>query len=177
MLLAAALIAVVAAWLDPLPPPFSGQARASDGDSLRIRNDRIRLLGIDAPELDQVCWDGDDAEWACGRAARGKLAELLGTRTECQAEGTDRFGRSLATCRVGEIDVAEAMVEAGLAIATDRYFREQSAAKAAGLGIWRGRFVDPKTWRDAGPTDEPPQDVFEQLWNGWRELTGARTLR
>ena len=58
----------LAAWLDPLPPRFSGAAIAADGDSLRLGTDRIRLVGIDAPELTQVCWDASGAEWPCGRA-------------------------------------------------------------------------------------------------------------
>lgn len=35
--------------------PTVGQPRVVDGDSLVIGNDRIRLHGIDAPELGQRC--------------------------------------------------------------------------------------------------------------------------
>lgn len=180
--LALILLFAVAAWLaallDQLPPRFSGTAAAADGDSLRIRGDRIRLLGIDAPELDQVCWDGAGAEWHCGRAARAELARLTAAGpADCQPEGTDKYGRTLARCSVGGKDLGSQMVAAGLALATEGYGREQSAARRAGLGLWQGRFVDPKTWRDEGPSTDPGPGVLETLWDWFRELTGARTLR
>ncbi len=49
-------------------PPISGTAWAGDGDSLTIGVTRIRLFGIDAPELNQVCQRGGRA-WSCGQAA------------------------------------------------------------------------------------------------------------
>ncbi len=170
--------AVVAAWLDPLPPRFSGMARASDGDSLVLQGDRVRLLGIDAPELDQVCWDASGAEWRCGRAAREALAQRLAIGpVECQLRGQDKYGRTLAHCSVDAADLGAHMVGQGLALATEGYGAEQSRAKSDRLGLWQGRFVDPKTWRDDGPSGDPGQGLFEGLWNWFRELTGARTLR
>lgn len=170
--------AFVAAWLDPLPPQFSGVAQAADGDSLRIRGDRIRLLGIDAPELDQICWDGSGAEWPCGRAAQRELARLVGDGpSDCQPGGTDKYGRTLAHCSVLGQDVGRAMVRAGLALANGEYGGEQSAAKRDRIGLWQGRFVDPRTWRDEGPSGDPGTPWYENLWTWFRELTGARTLR
>lgn len=173
-----ALAAWVAAKLDPLPPRFSGMAQASDGDSLRIQGDRIRLLGIDAPELDQTCWDAAGASWPCGRTARTELARLTAAGpADCQPEGTDKYGRTLATCRVAGRDLGDAMVSAGLALATDGYSSQQATAKRQKLGLWQGRFVDPRTWRDEGPSGDPGPGLLESLWNSFRELTGARTLR
>lgn len=170
--------AYLAARLDPLPPRLSGTAVAADGDSLRLRGDRVRLLGIDAPELDQVCWDADGAEWQCGRAARQRLAGLVGSaRTICQPDGTDRYGRTLATCTAGGRDVAAVLVAEGLAVASGGYEREEAVARSARLGIWRGRFVEPRRWRAEGPVEAPAPDVLEMLriWLG--ELTGATILR
>lgn len=170
--------AFLAARLDPLPPRFSGAAQAADGDSLRLRGDRIRLLGIDAPELNQICWQEDGTEWPCGRAAHLRLGELVGnTETSCQPDGTDRYGRTLATCTAADRDIAAVLAAEGLAIARGDYEREENAARSAKLGIWRGRFVDPRQWRDEGPFDAPEVGLFEQLWNWFRELTGATTLR
>lgn len=171
-------VAWLAARFDPLPPRFTGGATAADGDSLRLGSDRIRLLGIDAPELDQTCWRADGAEWPCGREARAELARLVaGGATECRPEGTDKYGRTLARCSVDGDDLGAAMVRAGLALATEGYVPEVAAARAEYRGLWQGRFVDPKTWRDEGPSGDPGKSVIEQLWDGFRELTGARALR
>ena len=176
LLLAAA--AVVTAWLDPLPPRFSGTARAADGDSLVVSGDRVRLLGIDAPELDQRCWTADGAEWPCGRAARDEMAgQLTAGAVECQPQGRDKYGRTLAHCAVSGADLGAHMVGRGLALATEGYGTEQARAKSDRLGLWQGRFVDPKTWRDEGPSGDPGPGLLQDLWNWFRELTGARTLR
>ena len=168
----------LAAILDPLPPRFTGMAKAADGDSLRLQGDRIRLLGIDAPELDQVCWTADGAEWPCGRAARAELARLVAAGpVDCQPEGTDKYGRTLARCDVAGADLGAAMVGAGLALSTGGYGAAERQAKSDRLGLWQGRFVDPKVWRDDGPSGDPGEGWLEMLWNWFRELTGARALR
>lgn len=172
------VVALVAARLDPLPPRFSGVARASDGDSLVLQGDRVRLLGIDAPELDQVCWDASGDEWRCGRAARDELAARLAAGPiDCQPEGTDKYGRTLAHCTVAEADLGAHMVSRGLALATEGYLLESTRARAERLGLWQGRFVDPKTWRDEGPSGDPGPGLLQSVWDWFRELTGARTLR
>mgnify|MGYP001207594184 CR=1 FL=1 len=170
--------AFIAARLDPLPAGLTGRAQASDGDSLRIGADRVRLTGLDAPELDQTCWRADGTQWSCGREARELMRTLLSRGDiACTPSGTDRFGRHLATCEVAGADIAAAMVEAGLAVARDDYRAEESQAKRARRGIWAGRFTDPRQWRDEGPSDDPGPSLFEQLWIWLRELTGARSLR
>ncbi len=172
------LAALVAAWLDPLPPRFSGTARASDGDSLVLQGDRVRLLAIDAPELDQICWDAVGGEWRCGRAAREELSgRLAAGPVECQPQGTDKYGRTLARCSVAGADLGAHMVTRGLALATEGYGAEEASARRDRLGLWQGRFVDPKTWRDEGPSGDPGPGLLEAVWTWFRELTGARTLR
>lgn len=169
---------LLATRLDPLPADLSGRAVATDGDSLRIGSERVRLLGLDAPELDQTCWREDGSEWACGREARDLMVRLLNAgAVNCAPEGIDRFGRSLARCEAAGRDIAAAMVEAGLAVARDGYGAEESRARSAGRGIWAGRFTDPRQWRDEGPSDDPGPGVLEKLWKWLRELTGARSLR
>lgn len=170
--------AYIAARLDPLPPRFSGIAQAADGDSLRLRGDRIRLKGIDAPELDQICWDMAGQGWPCGRAARASLEVLLGQGpADCQPLGEDKYGRTLAICAVGGQDLGATLVAEGMAIAYGDYDAEEAEARSADRGIWRGRFVDPRQWRDQGPIPAPEPSPFELVWNWFRELTGATTLR
>jgi endonuclease YncB( thermonuclease family) len=85
---------------------------------LRIGQQLIRLQGIDAPEFEQHCQDEQGRAWPCGRGAQAGLAQLIGhSLISCTINGSDRYGRALATCsndRVG--DVGQAMVRAGLAV-------------------------------------------------------------
>lgn len=142
-------VAWLAVQLEPVEPDVSGLARASDGDSLHLGPDRVRLLGIDAPELAQTCWDQDDAIWPCGRQARDHMSALLRSGTlVCSPDGRDRFDRVLAHCTLNGKDLGAQMVLAGWAIATDGYSQEEATARRTRRGIWQGRFETPRTWRD-----------------------------
>lgn len=153
-------VAVLAAALDPPLPPLAGTARASDGDSFRLGDDRIRLLGIDAPELAQDCDTANGGKWACGRMARNRMAALLsGGSVDCQPEDRDQYDRLLATCRIGNTDIAAVMVAEGLAIASGGYAAQEAVARRQGLGIWAGGFDTPRDWRD---DHARPQGAF-----GW----------
>ncbi|MBE0582094.1 MAG: thermonuclease family protein [Devosia sp.] len=155
-----ALAAVVAAALDQPPPPVSGLGRASDGDSFRLGEDRIRLLGLDAPELTQDCTSADGRIWRCGRAARDRMAQLLAAGpADCRPEDMDQYDRLLATCLVAGRDLGATMVAEGLAVASGRYWAEEAAARGDRLGIWAGDFDAPRDWRDDHPR---PQGVW-----GW----------
>jgi endonuclease YncB( thermonuclease family) len=147
-LLAIAALAAVAALLWPEPATLSGRANAVDGDTLRISDARIRLLGLDAVELDQMCSDAAGADWPCGREARSFLASLVeGKTTTCAADGRDRYRRVLAHCRVANADLGEQLVRAGWALADLEYGLGLAEARLAGRGIWSGRFDDPAEWR------------------------------
>jgi endonuclease YncB( thermonuclease family) len=118
---------------------------------LRIGQQLIRLQGIDAPEFEQHCQDEQGRAWPCGRGAQAGLAQLIGhSLISCTINGSDRYGRALATCsndRVG--DVGQAMVRAGLAVnfLGWRYQLAQLQARAQKRGVWRGTFETPQDWR------------------------------
>lgn len=127
---------------------MTATARASDGDSLHLGGDRVRLLGLDAPELAQMCRDEKGADWPCGRAARDAMAALLRQgQLTCHPEGRDRFERMLAHCSVAGADIGARLVADGWAVATDNYHGEEQAARRARKGIWRGGFELPRDWR------------------------------
>jgi len=148
-LAAIALLAVVAGLLQPQFPAISGSARPSDGDSFRMDDERIRLLDIDAPELDQTCTDAGGADWPCGSAARDAMARLLQSGpVECQPQDRDQYGRILARCTLAGRDLAAAIVSQGLAVASGGYHDEEREARAARRGIWQGTFQSPRAWRD-----------------------------
>jgi endonuclease YncB( thermonuclease family) len=135
-----------------LSRPLIGIARVADGDSLVIRGMRIRLTGIDAPELNQPCTDAKGQSWQCGRAAQRELRAHLGRRAlKCEGNGFDRFGRALAVCFLPDgANVNAWLVRQGWAVASGyagTYRTEQDEAKAARRGIWAGTFVFPAEWR------------------------------
>jgi len=154
-LVAIALLAVVAALFWPPPAALSGQARAVDGDTIRIGDSRVRLVGLDAVELDQNCRDASGAEWPCGREARSFLDRLIEkTTTTCAAEGHDRYRRVLARCRAAGGDLGEQLVRAGWAVAELEYGLALAEARLNGRGIWAGRFDDPADWRRSHGADD-----------------------
>ncbi|MEE8445228.1 MAG: thermonuclease family protein [Alphaproteobacteria bacterium] len=84
--------------------------------------------------------------------ATAALKRLIdGQALTCKGDTRDRYRRLIAVCFVGRIDLNEQMVLRGWALAYRRYsmayVRAEQAAKAAGVGMWRGRFVAPWEWR------------------------------
>lgn len=163
-LAAIAAIAVATSWLRPVPPPLTGHAAAVDGDTLRLAATRIRLTGLDAPELDQTCSTGG-RQWNCGSEARAFLAALVDRRTtNCDPSGRDRYGRVLAKCRVDGDDLGAAIVAAGWAVTDFDYGVEEATARAARRGIWAGDFATPAEWRRSHGGGEPGLWEWLRSW-------------
>lgn len=85
--------------------------KVTDGDTVTVlvegnRQERVRLLDIDAPEKGQ----------AYGEKARSFLAEMVAGKTvRVEFKGRDRYGRVLGTVFVDGKNVNEEMIRAGLA--------------------------------------------------------------
>ncbi|MGI9413356.1 MAG: thermonuclease family protein [Hyphomicrobiales bacterium] len=131
-----------------------GEVRIIDGDSLHVGGREVRLLGIDAPEARQTCRDETQAEWPCGRDATGTLRRLAHQApVTCAGSGTDKYGRLLARCRAGGLDLNAEMVRRGFAVSSAEqdfaYSAEESEARTARRGLWRGEFQPPHEWRAA----------------------------
>src|ERR1700744_3644503 len=76
---------------------ISGVAKIREGDQVTIGNSRIRLGGIDAPSVDQLCLDTKGERWTCGVAARDALAHHAADKMwTCHVRQVDRRGRSVA---------------------------------------------------------------------------------
>ena len=126
---AAALLLVFLVAAGPGCAQVSGAATVTDGDTLRLGAQRVRLHGIDAPESSQTCRAGGKT-WRCGAAATRALREHIAGRTvECAER--DRYGRIVAVCRVAGRDVNAWMVEQGWALAYRKYSTGSGWARAA----------------------------------------------
>ena len=133
-----------------------GKATVIDGDTITIKNTKIRFSGIDAPEKNyygqtQFC-KGPKGVWACGKKASSALRQLInGQEVQCTDEGKDRYGRTLSICYANGMDLQAEMVRSGMAVAylrySNRYENEQIEAMIAQVGIWGGPFVEPEQWR------------------------------
>lgn len=127
-------------------PHIRGIAKVSDGDTIEVAGQRIRLEGIDAPEAGQQCLSRFGYVWPCGDKATAMLARLIdGQVVECADHGTDKYGRMLGVCHLGDMDVNAEMVRRGFAWAFVRYSQAyvqvEAEAKAARAGIWNGLAV------------------------------------
>lgn len=155
---------------------LTGLAHAIDGDTILVGPRHVRLEGIDAPEMSQVCEDTKGHAWPCGKASRDRLAELVdGRDVRCAGAVKDAYGRFIATCRVDGSDVERTLVAEGLAWAFRKYsatyIAEEDKARSAGIGIWAGRAEPPweyraprscgrvsRRWRAVAPRRSSPAD-------------------
>lgn len=130
---------------------LEGPARVADGDTVVIAGERVRLRGIDAPEIDQFCTDAGGAEHACGRlAARHLEALIAGQAVRCSGHDTDRYGRFLGVCTVPsrpDDDLNAQMVDDGWAVSFGSYRALEMRARADRRGLWAWSFERPADWR------------------------------
>jgi len=128
-----------------------GNARIIDGDTIHIKSNKIRLHGIDAPEIKQTC-KIDSEEWYCGEQSTKELKKLINKQeVECITNDIDIYKRYVAICSVNQININQWMVKSGWAIAyryysTD-YIIEEKYARDNKLGIWKSEFIKPYVYR------------------------------
>ena len=131
---------------------ITGKPRVIDGDTIHIGDTKIRLHGIDAPEMKQTCRTSKGKEQMCGVLAKQALERLVkGQDVTCKGDTRDRYKRLIAVCYVGQLNINEQMVADGWALAYRRYstnyVRAETLAKSRREGMWRTEFVPPWKWR------------------------------
>ncbi|MNR82069.1 Thermonuclease precursor [compost metagenome] len=145
-LLTAALLAL------PLPatgaPALQGKVvKVSDGDTLVVqvdpnRQEKVRLVGIDTPEMAQKPW-GERAKVFTERLALGKVVRL-----ETDVQPRDQYGRLLAYAYVGKTFINYELVRQGYAMLltyppnvahVDEFTQAQKQARQEGKGIWNSK--------------------------------------
>jgi len=122
----------------------NGIATTVDADTLDVDGgSRVRLFGIDAPEIGQQCRRPDGTGRACGAVARDRLAGLVdGKAVLCVGDAVDDYKRLLAHCSVGGVEVNALLVSEGLAWAFVKYhssyINQEAIARAAHRGSGMG---------------------------------------
>jgi len=92
----------------PRQMEIRGRAWVIDGDTIKIGQTKIRLAGIDAPELDDPY--GQQSKWAMVAICKGQeiRAELTGERS---------YDRFVATCYLPDgSDIGAELIRRGLAL-------------------------------------------------------------
>ena len=109
-----------------------------DGDTITVLQDKqqikVRLFGIDAPELKQPY----------GKKSKQFLANLIaGEVVEVEENGKDRYKRTIGTIYLNGTDINAQMVANGYAWAyrkfSKKYAPQESKAKRQKLGLWRDK--------------------------------------
>ena len=151
-----------------------GEAKIIDGDTIHIKSIKIRLEGIDAPEIKQKCKKkylkisttpvmkkiinpaivgiNFDKDYSCGIVSKKQLAKKINNvKISCISSTKDKYKRYLATCYKKNINLNKWMVRNGHAVAYKRYSKQyvndENYAKKNKLGIWQGQFIRPEKWR------------------------------
>lgn len=139
-----------------------GAPHVADGDSVTIEGTRLRLVGLDAPELSQTC-RRDERGYPCGETARDHLVGLIaGRRLDCVWQTRDKYGRGLARCRAGSVDLNAAMVRDGWAVAYGGFEAEEAEARRNRRGLWAGRFEWPEDFRRRERGAAPRTDEYDE---------------
>ena len=123
----------------------------TDGDTIRIGDERIRFSGIDAPEIKQNCIY-QEIEFKCGEFSKNLLIEKISNQeVSCIRESTDQYGRTLAECFVGKESLSSYLVREGYAFAyrkySDKFIPDEEYAQSKGNGMWSMDFMFPWDFR------------------------------
>ncbi|MFT6084298.1 MAG: endonuclease YncB(thermonuclease family) [Alphaproteobacteria bacterium] len=122
-----------------------------DGDTLKIRDQKIRLEGIDTPESNQTCTLGNQ-KVRCGQIAANALADKIKRATiRCEVNSIDRYERIIAECFLGDQSLNKWLVKQGYALAYKQYSKKfiptENTAKIDQIGIWQYDFQMPWNFR------------------------------
>ena len=129
----------------------SDQLIVTDGDTIRIGDERIRFSGIDAPEIKQTCIY-QELEFKCGEFSKNLLIEKISNQeVSCIRESKDQYGRTLAECFVEKESLSSYLVREGYAFAyrkySDKFIPDEEYAQNKKNGMWSMNFMFPWDFR------------------------------
>ena len=130
---------------------INGKTKIIDGDTIHIGKNKIRLYGIDAPEINQRCTI-KKKKWKCGIESYLALKSIiLNNKIQCEIIDVDQYKRLIGKCFVNKVYINQYMVINGWAIAYRYYsldfINDEEIAKNNKAGIWKGKFQEPYLFR------------------------------
>ena len=113
------------------------------------------------------CDMGEDSlQYRCGSKSANDLDAFTARRpVSCQPRDLDRYGRTVATCLVGDVDLLD-WLRNGFALdwpqySKGRYGDAQRDAEHGGRGIWAGSYVEPWLYRACTRAGGKPADCSD----------------
>ena len=134
-------------------PKISGTASFISANILYVGGRYVRLFGVDAPDVDQICSDSIGASYNCGEEAISWIRNWVdNNHIDCYLLKINPKGQDLATCLWGDYDLGATLVGAGWGLAdrseSDIYTPYQVKAQTEKSGLWQGTFYLPEDWRN-----------------------------
>ena len=139
---------------------ISGNAQIIDGDTIKINSKKIRLHGIDAPELKQMCkklyltiiFFTFTKDYPCGKISTQKLQKKINNKViTCKILDIDRYKRLIGECYKRNLNLNSWLVSNGYAVAyrkySKKYISNEINAKNEKKGLWQGKFEMPWDFR------------------------------
>lgn len=170
----------------PTPPKAGPLANpvATDGDTIKANADRVRLWGVDAPELKQQGFDRQGNPVPIGEQSRDYLqGEITDTQTATldQVAGTS-WGRAVGPVSLDGRDAGRAAIRSGNALAVPEYLdadeqrrfdymQAERLARVNQLGPMNDTMAqNPADFRKG----EAPRQTVAQFWDTPTPFQGMR---
>ncbi|WP_158298508.1 MULTISPECIES: thermonuclease family protein [unclassified Sphingobium] len=151
------------AGVPPPPPGFNlvPTGEAHDGDTFRLNTGQNgRLFGVDAFELKQQGMQHGNLV-PLGKEARDALIPYLLANPTVTATGAQTYGRPVVSVDAAGDDVAQALLNQGMALATPQYLKgsplltdymeAERGARLNRRGAFAGQFQNPADYRKGKP--------------------------
>jgi endonuclease YncB( thermonuclease family) len=127
------------------------------GRAITLRqSDTVLQCGTTPPGgSSQLCRGEDSLPYRCGAKAANEPAAFISSRpVSCTPVTVDRYGRTVASCAVAGIDLADWLRAPGLGwrigprYSNGRYSSAPDEARRSEHGMWAGSFVEPWRFRE-----------------------------